>query len=185
MKSSNKGSAGGKATAIKLRKIAIDNYHLDPNFCKSCNSIINILDSERVSTVRKKVFCSSSCSATYNNRLRIRKEKPKSIKKEKEDKIGLLTKDELFGIRGSYQSARSTICKIARRVYKASGNPMKCLVCGYEKHTDISHVDPVSEFSGDSKINEINHVTNLVALCPNHHWEFDNKLIDIRNYIKI
>jgi predicted restriction endonuclease len=26
-------------------------------------------------------------------------------------------------------------------------------------------------------VDEINSLTNLVGLCPNHHWEFDNNLL--------
>jgi predicted restriction endonuclease len=26
---------------------------------------------------------------------------------------------------------------------------------------------------------EINHIDNLVGLCPTHHWEFDAGLIDL------
>lgn len=184
MKVTNKGSAGGKATAIKLRNTAIEEYYKDPIFCKSCNSVIKVSERERVSAVRKKTFCSRSCSSTYNNKLREKRVKKADIKKERIDAISELTKGELFTNRGSYQSARSTICKIARRVYRASDNPMECLVCGYENHVDISHIKPVSEFCNDSKIKEINDINNLVALCPNHHWEFDNMLIDIRKYIK-
>ena len=32
----------------------------------------------------------------------------------------------------------------------------------------------MSDFSDDAKISEINDIRNLIALCPNHHWEFDN-----------
>lgn len=45
---------------------------------------------------------------------------------------------------------------------------------GYDKHIEIAHIKAVSDFSDDSLISEINDKNNLVALCPNHHWEFDN-----------
>ena len=41
---------------------------------------------------------------------------------------------------------RAPIAKHARKVYIASGLPMTCLVCGYDKFTDICHIKPVSEF---------------------------------------
>lgn len=31
-----------------------------------------------------------------------------------------------------------------------------------------------SDFDDDVLIKEINNINNLIGLCPNHHWEFDN-----------
>ena len=50
---------------------------------------------------------------------------------------------------------------------------------GYDKHYEVCHIKAVSDFSEDTPITVINHIDNLVALCPNHHWEFDNGLLDI------
>lgn len=50
----------------------------------------------------------------------------------------------------------------------------KCCKCGYDKHVEIAHIKPISSFSLDSKIEEINSPENLLALCPNCHWEMDN-----------
>ena len=38
---------------------------------------------------------------------------------------------------------------------------------------------PVSEFYENTPIFEINSITNLIALCPNHHWEYDNGILKI------
>ena len=32
----------------------------------------------------------------------------------------------------------------------------------------------MSSFNSDALISEINSIDNLIALCPTHHWEFDN-----------
>jgi HNH endonuclease len=55
----------------------------------------------------------------------------------------------------------------------------KCTICGYDKHIEICHIKPISEFSKNSLVSEINSQDNLVALCPNHHWEFDSGLITL------
>jgi len=39
--------------------------------------------------------------------------------------------------------------------------------------------DPIDSFSDDAIITDVNHVTNLVALCRNHHWELDNEIISL------
>ena len=55
----------------------------------------------------------------------------------------------------------------------------KGAICGYDKHYEIAHIKPVSDFEDDALITEINSIDNLIALCPNHHWEFDNGLLNI------
>lgn len=49
-----------------------------------------------------------------------------------------------------------------------------CIVCGYDLHVDVCHVKPVKDFTPSTPISEVNAPENLVSLCPNHHWEFDN-----------
>ena len=46
---------------------------------------------------------------------------------------------------------------------------MKCAICGYDKHVEIAHIKPVSDFTDSCTIAEINSIDNLIALCPNHH----------------
>ena len=91
------------------------------------------------------------------------------------------TKGELFNERKNWQSARSAICKNARLVFIRSNKDKCCIKCGYEKHIEVCHVKGVSEFSDNTIISEINNIDNLIALCPNHHWEFDNMLIDLND----
>lgn len=89
------------------------------------------------------------------------------------------TKGELFNNRKNWQSARSAIQKNARDVFKSKNKELECLICGYDKHVEIAHIKPVSEFDDNSIISEINDINNLIALCPNHHWEYDNGFLKI------
>jgi DNA-directed RNA polymerase subunit M/transcription elongation factor TFIIS len=180
MNYSKLSSAGGKATAIILRKKSLEKYYENPIFCKNCNELIHIKENEKVSNVKKRKFCSSSCSATFNNIGITRVEKKIKKPKNKRFDISDLTKEDVFKRYSSYQSARSSICKHARRVYFKSGKEKKCLMCGYDIKIEIAHIKSVSSFSSDSKISEINDINNLLALCPNHHSEFDDGLIKIQ-----
>ena len=89
------------------------------------------------------------------------------------------TKGELFTTFKNWQSARSFIRRNSQEKYLKSGNPLKCKVCGYDKHVEIAHIKAVSEFSNETPIGEINSIDNLIALCPNHHWEYDNGILKI------
>jgi hypothetical protein len=50
----------------------------------------------------------------------------------------------------------------------------KCQKCNYSLHTEVCHIKPINEFDMNTKISEINNPDNLLVLCRNHHWEFDN-----------
>jgi HNH endonuclease len=53
-------------------------------------------------------------------------------------------------------------------------NKERICKCGYSKHVEICHIKEVKSFPDDAKIKEINDPSNLLYLCPNCHWEFDN-----------
>lgn len=93
------------------------------------------------------------------------------------------TKGSLFQRYTQWQTARSTIQKNARNVYFLSNKPKQCVCCGYDKHFEVAHIKAVSDFEDDALISEINNEDNLIALCPNHHWEYDNTDFDITQYL--
>ena len=182
-----------------MNQDAIDLYYKNPNFCKACGRVISLHDGQRLSDIKRKQYCNSSCSAVCSNAgfkgrnaslrksikpcpkcgasvdiVRDAKGKPSKTKlcyacsgTPLEDR----TKGELFGSSKNYQSARSTITHHATNGYKLSGLPNSCKLCGYSLIIHIHHVRPVSSFPDTALISEINSLDNLVALCPNHHYE--------------
>jgi hypothetical protein len=94
-------------------------------------------------------------------------------------RVDLRTKGELFESRKNWQSARTAIRNHANIVLQTSKQEPECKVCGYAKHVEVCHIKSVSEFTDEALIGEINALNNLVYLCPNHHWEFDNNGLDI------
>lgn len=167
----------------KRRRESLLSYYSNPKYCKFCGKMIFVLPKEKTREVLIRSFCNHSCSASYNNSLREKREQEKK-KKEPKIKPGVYTVDsrtkkELFDKCLNWQSARSSIRKRAQQIYESSDKPKRCMNCGYERHYEVCHIKPVSDFSDDSLISEINNINNLVALCPNCHWEFDNDLLDI------
>lgn len=73
------------------------------------------------------------------------------------------------------------ITRSARKKYDKSDKPKYCFICGYDKYYDVCHIKPVASFTDDTKIKNINDLSNLVALCPNHHREFDDNLFSLLN----
>lgn len=192
-------SKGGQVTAQKQREAALARYYSSPNYCKCCNSVIEVREGQKIGEVRAKQFCTQTCSARHNNKIRKRKTVQRKCKtcdnlvrdrrkycsactkSLRASKIHLHTKATLIGQRNGYQSYRSSVQHHAKLIYRQSGREYICSNCGYDKHVEICHIISVSNFDASTTVEEINRIENLTALCPNCHWEFDNNLLEIKN----
>lgn len=147
--------------------------------CKHCNSDIPKNKDYR------NTYCSQSCSNVVlgisrrnkcyecgdlttptefgNTRKRCNKCMSKNLLENK-------TLEETLG-EGSnrYNKVRSH----ARALLKKH-KPKICGKCGYDKHVEACHLKPIKSFPLNTLVSEINSITNLEWLCPNHHWELDH-----------
>jgi hypothetical protein len=137
-------------------------------------------------------FCSRSCAATYNNK-RFPKRQPENTCKDCEKKIskqrsrcrschvkwhservwwdGTTLEEAVLRYKGHGKSSAFALVRSrARSVMKTQKT---CEWCGYDKHVEVAHRTAISEFSGDTLLSVINDKNNLLALCPNCHWEHD------------
>lgn len=73
----------------------------------------------------------------------------------------------------NYKSRLPYVRNLARKKYLASTKKQSCIICDYDYHFDVCHVKDVNKYTNDALISEINHIDNLIALCKNHHYEFD------------
>jgi hypothetical protein len=144
-------------------------FKLSP--CKICGVDISRVLLADQKNYSQKIYC-DSCREAKNI-------EAYKIKGYSCVKVELRTKGELFLTRKNWQSARTAIRNHANTVLRQSTQKPECKVCGYAKHVEVCHIKSVSEFTDDSLIGEINALDNLVYLCPNHHWEFDNNGLDI------
>ncbi len=95
--------------------------------------------------------------------------------------ISNTTKAEHFANYKSWQTARSLIRSHAARNFKQHNPILKCQNCNYNKYVEVCHIKSVSSFSPETKVSEINDITNLLGLCPNCHWEYDNGLLKLES----
>lgn len=72
------------------------------------------------------------------------------------------------------QQYAAQIRSLARLAYRKSSRPKACAVCGYALHYEVCHIKPINGFAPTDFVANVNTLDNLVALCPNHHWEFDH-----------
>lgn len=125
--------------------------------CRKCGELISSRDSRRK-------YC-GSC-------------KPR-IRHQSIEYLDGRTKGDLFARNVNWQSARSSLRRHAYKTYFRGKSHKSCAICQYSLHVEIAHVRPVRQFPDEALISEINHISNLIALCPNHHWEFDHGLLDL------
>ena len=78
-KKSDAGKKGAHVTIKLVRERNTKAYYNNPNYCKSCGNIIELVVSDKgnisTSETRKKKFCNSSCAARYNNKFGIKNNK--------------------------------------------------------------------------------------------------------------
>lgn len=145
------------------------------NYCLTCN----------ISTKNAK-YCSRSCSAKKNNI--IPKRKKKIYKCKRCDQfcghrrslcddcfIKDMTIEEATYNRGQRASSFALIRARARSIMRKE--PQICFCCGYDRHVEVSHIEPISSYPLSTLISFVNRKENLLLLCPNCHWELDHGLI--------
>lgn len=179
------------------RQLAISNYYRNPNLCQRCGIVIPIKDHEKVADVRKRMFCGRSCSSivkvagrkktSANRRCKIcgddfeinRGSNNRFSGRRRCDNCTLaaVSKTTKGELRRRNKNWRATIQGHARDCFVESGLTLQCVVCQYRIHADVCHVKPVCEFADTEEVSAINCINNLVALCKNHHWEYDHSLM--------
>jgi hypothetical protein len=142
-------------------------------------------------------FCSSACAARYNNRVYIKRPLSKvcktpgcstlipsrltycsSCRASRQIEVIRKRPQRICDIqrRAKYQKS-AVLRNDARRVYRRSGRPLVCAVCGYSTHVEVCYKHSIERFPETTLISEVNALDNLVCLCPNHHWELDHDLL--------
>ena len=135
-------------------------------------------------------FCSRSCAAKKNNKVPKRKLKKKCrlcetpIRSNRTfcSEHNPLSRDMPNTTLSEMKQKRkyqkhSVIRSYARKIYLNSDKPKYCINCGYDKHFHVCHVKAIKDFDPSATLHEINNLDNLLALCPNCHWELDNSLL--------
>ncbi len=117
-----------------------------PAFCKNCGHKVKRINGQ------DRAFC-ELCKQDWAGR---------------GDKV---LRDVIYDIHHK-SSAFSLVRSRARAIVK--DEPQVCEKCGYDKHVEVCHIKAISTYEMNTLLSVINDRKNLVLLCPNCHWEFDN-----------
>lgn len=144
-------------------------------------------------------FCSRSCSAAYANTRAPKRKLTRSCSRcdnvvlsYRHTKCRVHWEEYLeskktairFSTIGAYRNRDSVKNKDATQInshirlfarywHKHLKN-LPCAKCGYDKHVELAHIRAVTDFDDNELLSEVNSEDNLIQLCPNCHWEFDN-----------
>ena len=180
------GRLGALIKAVNIR----NKYQSNPNHCQWCGSPIALKDNESPSEARSRKYCNRSCAASFNNQRPKRTRKTKACSKcfspfwsENKSRKWCddcqLKQQQYLATRTKADVSRQAICKYARE----SITIVKCQQCGYDKFVDVSHIKAVKDFPNSALLSEINHPSNLLCLCPNHHHEYDYGLLTLNEIL--
>lgn len=165
------------------------------NICKLCSN-----------STKNTIFCSRKCSNIYRNnnchpRKNTGKGKPfckkcninrtpsyshKLCQKCSKNRYIYSSDPTLSDLYVLYKNAKHStgmqayIRGHAREVILKTTNS-SCKKCNYSHHVEVCHIKPISAFTNESRLSEINNIRNLVLLCPNCHWELDHGIFTITN----
>ena len=153
--------------------------------CLTCSRKVSTLKSSKT----KRMYCSIRCKADSQIKVttcscgnEVYKRSKYCVEcKNSKDVISRYTDTSIGQLRAttsSLLSYHSIVRSHARRVYAKHVNVMSCLVCGYSKFVEICHVKPLKAFKDTDLISDVNSASNLVAMCRNHHWEFDHNALE-------
>lgn len=159
--------------------------------CKNCEKSLDNL---------KNKFCNKSCANSYNNRvkpkrkMKIRKCRDCGSDYTHKDRRSIYCNDcfdmkhslkalkaktlkeiqNKSSVKGRHRSWINSEVRNFNRTWNKSLSKLPCANCGYSLHVELCHVKAITDFPETASLGEINDPSNVIQLCRNCHWEFDN-----------
>jgi len=145
--------------------------------CKRCGKVINYQKrADRINEYRKVKFCPDCRIIVAQESLLKTRKKNGALTW---DIVSEMTKDELFEKMGrDPYKFKLRVTSHAQTMWNKYNKKSGCELCDFQFHV-ICHKKAVKDFSGSTKIKEINDESNLIGLCPNHHWLLDHGLLEL------
>lgn len=152
---------------VKMGKLKISFKKLNPKAVKLCVECGNTIINDGLK------FCSNSCSASYNNKLRIKNLKScLNCKKDTSNKKFCSHNCEsnynLAQLILLVESGDKTLSSYVYKKYLIYKHGEKCMECGWCEINPVSGKVPIELEHIDGNA-ENNSLDNLKLLCPNHH----------------
>ena len=176
-----------------LVRKAAEEYLKHPNYCLWCKKVIPLDVKIRPADIKRKKFCSQSCSATFSNQKRSLKKTTCPICGKKKCYTSKMCQScttekywnsiknkpiKNFFCKGASRAKYNSIRAWARRIMSRSSIEKKCILCGYSEVVQVAHRKKLSSFPDNTPIGVVNAFSNMAYLCPNEHILYDRGKIN-------
>lgn len=158
-----------------------NNLTTNPKYCsKSCSAKHTNILFPKKKTKKKCIDCGQSVISYKYDRCEIHHQE---YKKYKEDTLyqnkTLKEYRNKLSVKGKHPSWLNSHIRHFCRSWNNSLTKLPCANCGYNLHVELCHIKDVASFPETSTLAEVNSKENVIQLCRNCHWEFDNNFIKL------
>lgn len=153
----------------------------NPRFCsRSCAAKVTNKETPKRVRTNKCLVCDSLAKDHRSKYCEIHNEeyKEKNKNKYRDATVGDYTTK--LSVKGKHPSWLASHIRNFAKSWNKDLVGNCCEMCGYSKHTELAHIKSVSSFDLTTKLSVVNARDNILILCPNCHWEFDN--LDRENF---
>ena len=145
-------------------------------FCsRSCSvTVTNVTHKKRQRTSqrwKKCPYCGKDCTSSWHVQCRSEYEGNRTL----ENVLNSLS------IQGRHPSWKFVHLRHHNQKVNKELRKHPCQMCGYKLVVELSHIRPVRSFPLTATLSEVNDPSNILVLCPNHHWEFDHELLRLED----
>ena len=189
---------GFEPSLIPLRCYSLE----DCSDTLACEIIISMICPQCQKEHKNPKFCSRSCAATFTNSLTPKRKTTRICRHEGcQEKIAYwqttfckyhksiqpkALKDRTIGelrsknsLKAMHRSSANAHIGLHARYHHKKLKSGCCFNCGYNKHVELCHIKAKADFLDAALLSEVNDISNVMPLCPNCHWEFDNELLPL------
>jgi 5-methylcytosine-specific restriction endonuclease McrA len=151
----------------------------NPKFCcRSCSAKETNKMGKRPLIEKNCKFCSKPVGRVSHEDRRKVCQSCKDLRHPPSSQTTLAELHSRLSVFGKHPSWKNASVRENNRRSNSAKRAGGCKICGYTKHVELCHVVPISEFPLSATLAEVNHPSNIIPLCPNHHWEFDHASLD-------
>jgi len=148
----------------------------NPKYCsRSCAAKVSNKANPKRKLVRKCVKCDK---VVANHKTRYCEEHDAEPRPISRHEVTIGEYRNAIALKGRHPSWMHANVRFLARQWFKEMKKLPCAKCGYDKHVELAHIKSLSSFPDDTKLSEVNSESNLIQLCRNCHWEFDNLPLD-------
>ncbi len=120
-----------------------------------------------------KVHIKQSCKVLKSDREAKLEQENKELREKLASKSEANKVLKTFPIEKLSSESKGKIRTQARKIYESSKFNMVCLHCEHDRGVQVCHIRELSSFNEGDSSEEINHISNLIGLCANCHYDLD------------